>query len=74
MMRALEGADVVIVAAEHVRRPGKQLEIFTTQARDLVGRSQRRVCVTPRPIGVAPAAAFEFRARSSHLADYPPLS
>jgi hypothetical protein len=48
----LEAADVVIIAAEHVRRSREQLEILGDQRRRLLGRRQRFEGVEPRASGV----------------------
>ena len=45
VMRALEGADVVVVAAEHVGRPRQQLEVLGAERRRAVGGGQRLVGV-----------------------------
>ena len=40
-MRPLQAGDVLLVAAEHVRRPGEALEVSGAERRCLVGGSQR---------------------------------
>jgi hypothetical protein len=58
-VRTLERADVVVVPAQHVRRPREQLEIVRTQASRRVGRRQPLIRVAPGRRGVGPPAPVE---------------
>jgi hypothetical protein len=61
VMSPLEPAHVVVVAPEHVGRPGQQLEVLRGQRRRPIGGRQRRVGVCPRMPGVELAAALDQR-------------
>ncbi len=63
VMGTLEAADVLVVATEHVRRPGQQLQVLRLEEIVLVRPRQRFEGVQPGALRVRRAAAFE------HVAD-----
>ena len=66
-MGPLEAADVVVVAAEHVRRPREQLEILgAPSAPRPIGGRQRLERVEPRAAGVGLTAPFELGQSARH--------
>jgi hypothetical protein len=65
-MCALETGDVVVVTADHVRRPRKQLEIVSRKRSRLIGARQRLERIYPRRHFIRSTSTLELIDRAHH--------
>ena len=73
LMGPLQTAEVVVVAAEHVRRAREELEILRAERRGPVDAGQRLERLPPLASGVELATSFQFGDRI-HRSDYRALA